>query len=112
VTVTPGDVASVEIHLGPKSGYLNLLITDEEGRPLGNNAHVVLSRPDVPERLEQNARDRAFIAVPPTPLRVSVEADGYAAWHYGGDKWLDDKGLVTVGSGEILDLKVQLRATR
>jgi hypothetical protein len=109
VTVTAGSVATVEIRLGPKNGYVNMVITDKDGKPITSNAHVVMSRPDIPERLEQDARNRAFFLVPPTAMHVSVEADGYADWHFGGDKWLSENGLIHVNPGEIVDLKVQLR---
>jgi len=112
VTVAPRDVAMADIHLGPKNGDVNIVITDERGNPIPSSAHVVVSRPDVPERLEKDVRNRAFIAVPPTPIRLSVDAEGYAQWHYGGDNWQEEKGLLTVGPGEIFDLKVQLHPNR
>jgi hypothetical protein len=112
VTVTPGDVTTVDIHLGPKPAYVNILITDERGKPITTGAHLVFSRPDSPERLEKDVRDRAFVAIPSTPMRLSVETEGCPAWHYGGDKWLDDQGLVILGPGEILDLNVQLHPYR
>jgi hypothetical protein len=108
VTVSAGEVAPADIHLGPKNAGLHILITDQQGRPIRDMAHVTISRPDVPDTLEKDVRGRALIAVPPTQFRVSVKADGFADWHYGGQKWQDAAGLISVSSGDIVDLQVQL----
>jgi hypothetical protein len=112
VTVAAGTVANAEIHLGPRNARVNMVISDEKGERIKSTAHTTFSRPDVPETLEKEVRDRAFIAIPPMPVRVTVKADGYAEWHYGGDKWQETAGLLSAAPGEIVDLRVQLRPTR
>ena len=48
--------------------------------------------------------------VPPVPFRLSVEAKGYATWHYGGEGWQGKAGLIVLKSGESLSLTVPLKA--
>jgi hypothetical protein len=112
VTVSAGEVVPADIHLGPKNAHLHILITDQRGEAVKRAARLTISRPDVPETLEKEVLERAFIAVPPVPMRLSVEADGYADWHYGGDKWQEAAGLLSAGPGDIVDIRVQLRPSR
>jgi hypothetical protein len=112
VTVSAGEVVRAEIHLGPRNARVNVVITDENGEPVKRSAHVTFSRPDVPETLEKEVRDRAFIAIPPTSVRVTVKADDYREWHYGGEQWQEGAGLLTTGPGDIVDLHVRLRRSQ
>ena len=49
------------------------------------------------------------ILVPSVPFRLTVDADGYEPWHYGGVNWQGKAGLMTLKSGETLSLTVRLR---
>jgi hypothetical protein len=47
--------------------------------------------------------------VPPVPFRLTVQADGYEPWHYGGKNWARKAGLITLKSGQTLSLAVRLQ---
>jgi len=47
--------------------------------------------------------------VPPAPFRATFEAKGYKPWHYGGDKWRGKEGVISLKSGEVLNLTIRLQ---
>ncbi len=111
--VVPSDVT---IHLGPKSAYLKVTATGEDGVsvPVGYQ----LDRDDVPgpfntsvptdPRLVGVGFINGVMLVPPVPFRLTVQADGYEPWHYGGKNWAGKAGLITLKSGQTLSLAVRL----
>jgi hypothetical protein len=46
--------------------------------------------------------------VPAVPFRVTVDAEGYDTWHYGGANWQGKAGLITLKSGQTMSLAVRL----
>ena len=100
---------NVVIHLGAKAAYLKLEVTDEYGQPV--DAGLSFSRPDLGRygEYQRSARANDVILVPPVPFRLTVEAKGFQPWHYGGERWQDNIGLITLSSGETLALTVRLK---
>jgi hypothetical protein len=118
VEAKPASVISgVILHLGPKSAYLKVNATDEDGVavPIGYQ----LDRDDIPgpfytsvptdHRLVGVGFFNGVMLVPPLPFRLTVQADGYEPWHYGGKHWAGKDGLITLKSGQTLSLNVRLR---
>jgi len=44
-----------------------------------------------------------------SPFRFTVKASGYKDWHYGGERWQTDAGLIKLPPGGELDLKIRLQ---
>jgi hypothetical protein len=117
VAVRAGQVATgVVVQLGAKAAKLKFNISDENGAAVA--ASLTFSRPDLdlarPEIKDYGAFNSSVplggeIMVPPVPFRLTVHADGFAPWHYGGADWLLDSGLIKLRSGETMTLNVQLR---
>lgn len=101
----------VRIQLGPPAGYLRLSIRNDQDAPVA--AQLEFTRIDLGIRGTYKtavaAEPKVTIMVPPRAFRLTIEADGYAPWHYGGDLWQEDAGLISLKSGEHLDLTVQLK---
>ena len=128
VKVEAGKTTEAVIQKGPKCASLKLSVTDENGMPkidytlefnrvdLGERGVFVTGpefphgpkdppmRPDWPRGLEPLP-----ILVPPVPFRLTVDADGYEPWHYGGANWGGKAGLIALKSGQTLSLAVRLR---
>jgi hypothetical protein len=118
VEAKAGAVTSgVTIQLGPKAAYLKVNATDEKGVPV--QVGYQLDRDDMPgpfstsvptdPRLVGVGFIKGIMLVPPVPFRLTVVADGYEPWHYGGANWQGKAGLITLKSGETLSLDVRLR---
>lgn len=106
-------VANVVIQLGARAAFLNLYITDEKGSP--RDAELFFSRPDLGKtgNYERGAQSKEeSLMVPPVPFRLTVEARGFEPWHYGGNEWQTDKGLIRLKSGQNLNLSVHLRKAK
>jgi Carboxypeptidase regulatory-like domain len=106
-------VANVVIQLGARAAFLSLYITDEKGSP--TEAELSFSRPDLGKtgNYERGGKSKEeSLMVPPVPCRLTVEASGFEPWHYGGNEWQTDKGLVRLKSGQNLSLSVRLRRSQ
>lgn len=109
VKVKTGETTKgVVVRVGTKAAHLNYEIVDEDGKPvLGGFVFVRLDQPDSPYSTSALAKDD--LLVPPTPFRMTFEAKGYRAWHYGGDNWQNKEGVISLKSGEILNLTIRLQ---
>ena len=118
VEVKPGGVTSgVTIQLGPKDAHLKVDATDEKGVPV--QVGYQLDRDDMPgpystgvptdPRVVGMGFINGMMLVPPVPFRLTVLADGFEPWHYGGANWQGKAGLITLKSGQTLSLAVRLR---
>ena len=103
----------VTIQLGEKAAYLNIKMTDEKGAPLigGQIEHMglIFTRDDQPGNFGHGTSGAETILVPPVPFRLTAEADGYEPWHYGGENWQSNSGLITLKSGQTLNLDIRMR---
>lgn len=106
-----GAAPYVVIKLGPKAAYLTIEITDQNGKPV--EAQLLFTREDGKEGSKPYSRSappaNESVMVPPVRFRLTVQADGYESWHYGGQAWQGKDGLINLKSGEKLSLSVQLR---
>jgi hypothetical protein len=102
-------VRGVVIHLGARAAYLKLEVTDESGLPVDSN--LSFSRPDLGRYgdYRRSAKANDVILVPPVPFRLTIEAEDFEPWHYGGADWQTAKGLVRLKSGEVLALSIHLQ---
>jgi hypothetical protein len=110
VDVAAGEtLRNVVIHLGAKAAYLKLHVTDEAGVPV--NAGLSFSRPDLGQYgdYERSATANDVILVPPVPFRLTVEEKGFQPWHYGGERWQNQEGLINLKSGESKILNIKLK---
>jgi hypothetical protein len=111
VAAVAGEVASTEVRLGPKTASLHLLIEDTRGQAV-QNVRVTLSRADSPELFERDVPGgRDFLPVPAVPLRIAVDATGYAPWRSDDQAAVKDQ-LSTLTPGQIVDIRVTLRGLR
>jgi hypothetical protein len=100
------EVKGLRIRLGEKSVRLNIVITTEDGKPLEKGAELIFSRPDQPGRpYNRGARQTESMLVPHVPFHLTVRADGYKEWHYGGSP----SALVTPEPDEPLTVSVRLQ---
>jgi hypothetical protein len=117
VEAKPGAVTSgVILQLGPKAAYLKVDATDEKGVPV--QVGYQLDRDDTPgpystsvpsdPRLVGVGFIKGVMLVPPVPFRLTVVANGYEPWHYGGANYAGKDGLITLKSGQTLTLTVRL----
>ncbi len=97
----------VTIRLGEKAAYLNIELTDENGTRLGGQ--LTFTRDDQPGHYQRGTSGAESMMVPPVPFRLTVEAMGYESWHYGGENWQGNSGLIALKSGQSLNLAVRLR---
>jgi len=109
-------VQNVVVRLGQKAGHLKLRVADDSGKSVTasvtfNRPDLTSSRPDVKGYGDYSTSVTDAVAVPAVPLRVTVEADGYEPWHYGGSDWQTKKGLIRIKSGKTIVLGVRLRRT-
>lgn len=110
VHVAPGkDTDNVFIRLGRKGSTIKFDISDEQGVPV--NASESMTRPDMPEVgvCWLSPKPDGSALVPAVPLRLTVKADGYEDWHYGGADWQTDNGLLRLKPGKTLNLPVRLQ---
>lgn len=113
VEITSGQtVENVVIQLGARAATLNLDITDENGAPI--DAQASFSRPDLGKvgNYERSVKSKDSLMVPPVPFRMTVEARGFEAWHYGGSRWESDEGLLRLKPEQNFTLSIKLRRNR
>ena len=97
----------VTIQLGEKAAYLNIEITDEKRTRLAGG--LTFTRNDQPGHYQSSTSGAESIMVPPVPFRLTVEVPGYEPWHYGGENWQSNSGLITLKSGQSLNLDIRLK---
>jgi len=108
VEVKPGETTKgVVVHVGVKAAHLNYEVVDEDGKPVLGG--FVFTRLDQTESYSTSALAKDDLLVPPAPFRASFEAKGYKPWHYGGDKWRGKEGVISLKSGEVLNLTIRLQ---
>jgi hypothetical protein len=90
----------VIIRLGPKAGRINFTITDEQGNHLA--AGLSFTRDDMPKYGDYGTAVQSphSMFVPPVPLRVTIDSEGYESWH---------SGVILPKSEKTLDIAVRLR---
>ena len=108
VDVKPGETTKgVVVRVGPKAAPLNYEVVDKDGQPV--LGRFIFSRLDQTEPYSTSALSKDDLLVPPVPFRATFEAKGFKPWHYGGDKWGGGKGVISLKSGEVLNLTIRLQ---
>jgi len=109
VTIKGGEITrGVVIRVGMKAAHLVYETVDESGRPiLGRFIFVRVDQPDRPYSTSALAKDDML--VPPVPFRATFEAKGYKPWHYGDENWKTERGLISLKSGQTLNLRIQVQ---
>jgi len=108
VKVEAGQVVSgVTMKLGAKFAYLKFNVTDESGRHIA--AALVFTREDQPGSFQTGTTGENTMMVPPVPFRLTIQAEGYEPWHYGGANYAGKAGLIALKPGQTLSLDVRLR---
>jgi len=98
----------VVVRVGAKAAHLDYQVVDDDGKPVpGRFVFARLDQPDRPYSTSALAKDD--LLVPPTPFRATFEAKGYKPWHYGGDNWQGNDGVISLKPGEILNVAIRLR---
>ena len=117
VPVSPNETTEgVVVKLGARAAYLDFDISDEAGNPEDLTAYFW--RPDHnkgPEdwaySMHVNAHQRS-VAVPPVPFGVTLEAEGFASWSYGGDQRETNSRFIRLKSGETRLVRVLLKKSQ
>jgi hypothetical protein len=113
VSVSAGKtIRDITIQLGVRAAHLSIALTNEDGSSLNEGAQLIFTRSDMPGPYRRGVSAKESLMVPAVPFRLTVEADGYEPWHYGGKEWQNTAGLITLKSGETLDLSVQLQQSQ
>jgi hypothetical protein len=109
VEAKPGEtIKGVVVRVGAKAAHLNYEVVDEDGKPvLGRFVFVRLDQAELPYSTSALAKDD--LLVPPVPFRATFEAKGFRPWHYGGDKWSGKEGVISLKSGDVLNLTIRLQ---
>jgi hypothetical protein len=108
VEVKAGETTKgIVVRVGPKAAHLNYEVVDEDGKPVAGA--FIFTRLDQAEKYSTSALAKDDLLVPPTPFRATFEAKGYKPWHYGGGKWTGKEGIISLKSGEILNLPIHLQ---
>jgi hypothetical protein len=119
VNVASGQVIeNVVIRLGAKAAVINFDVRGaDDDKPMP--ACLTFTRPDMPEigSYGPSISPKESFLVPAVPLRLTVNEcktaatnpDKYEPWHYAGDDWQSDKGLILLKPGETLDLSIRLK---
>lgn len=108
VEVKPGETTKgVVVRVGAKAAHLNYEVVDQDGKPVLGG--FVFSRLDQKEPYQRSAAAKDDLLVPPAPFRAAFEAKGFKTWHYGGDKWRGNDGVISLKSGEALTLTIRLQ---
>jgi hypothetical protein len=109
ISVTVEAEQTTRVTIKRRAGaYLKLNVTDENGQRLGGA--IKFTRDDQPGQwYSQGISGNEKMQVPAVPFRISVLADGYADWHYGGANYEGTAGLLTLQPGQTLTLRVRLR---
>jgi hypothetical protein len=113
VEVKSGETTKdVVVQLGAKAAHLSIEITDNQGQPLDRDVQLIFTRPDIPGNFQTSAKASKSLQVPPVPFRLTAEAAGYETWHYGGAKWEDKEGLISLKSEESFNVSIQMRRSQ
>ena len=108
VEVKPGETTKgVVVRVGVKAAHLNYEVVDDDGKPVPGG--FVFSRLDQTEPYSTSALAKDDLLVPPAPFRATFQAKGYKPWHYGGDQWRGKEGVISLKSGEVLNLTIRLQ---
>jgi hypothetical protein len=109
VTIKSGETTKgVVVRVGVKAAHLNYEVVDENGTPVpGGFVFVRLDQADRPYQTSALAKDD--LLVPPVPFRATFEAEGYRPWHYGGDRWQGKQGVISLKSGEVVNLTILMQ---
>jgi hypothetical protein len=106
--VEAGQTTTITIKRGARSAYLKVHIMDENGSRIG--AGLTLTREDQHgDSYAMGTDGEVSMLVPPVPFRLTVDAEGYEDWHYGGANWQGKAGLIALKSDQTLSLDVRLR---
>ena len=82
IDVPEGNVATgVVIQVGPKSGYLNVMVMDQDGMMLEQEAALVFTRDDMPGSYKISVKLPHSMLVPPVAFRFSIEVRGFESWN-------------------------------
>lgn len=96
----------VVVRVGIKAAHLNYEVVDEDGKQV--LGRFIFSRLDQTEPYSTSALAKDDLLVPPAPFRATFEAKGFKPWHYGGDNWRGKEGIISLKSGEALNLTIRL----
>jgi len=110
VAVKAGETTKdVVIRVGPKAAHIKYVVVDDTGQEIRGG--FTLERLDQPERplLTSEPEDRDLLAPPGCPFRMTFEAKGYKPWHYGGDKWQGEEGIISLKPGAVLNLTIHMQ---
>src|SRR5262249_1305256 len=108
VEVKPGETTKgVVVRVGVRAAHLNYEVLDEDGNLV--RGRFVFSRLDQAAPYTTSALAKDDLLVPSVAFRVTFEAKGYKPWHYGGDKWREKEGIISLKSGEVLNLTIRLK---
>ena len=110
VKVEPGHIATLTIKRTAKAAHLNFNVTDEQGQRVP--ASLTLTRYDQlkePYGTATNLNGEKSMLVPTVPFRVTVDANGFETWHYGGANYAGKGGLIVLKPGQTFNLAVRLR---
>ena len=108
VKIATGKVTSnVVLRMGPRAAYLQLDIASDDGTPV--DGELSLDRPDIRGPYRRGVSAGELLMVPPVPFRLTFEAPGHLPWHYGGQRWQGNEGLIRLKSGETLRVPIRLR---
>ena len=108
VEVKPGEtIKGVVVRVGVKAAHLNYEVVDEHGKSV--LGRFIFTRLDQTEPFSTSALAKDDLLVPPAPFRVTFEAKGYKPWHYGGDQWRVKEGVISLKSGEVLNVTIRLQ---
>ncbi len=109
VSIRPGETTKgVVVRVGVEAAHLNYEVVDEDGKSVpGRFVFVRLDQADRPYSTSALAKDD--LLVPPSAFRATFEAKGYWSWHYGGDNWQGKEGVISMKSGEVLNLTIRLQ---
>lgn len=108
VEVKSGETTKgVVVRVGVKAAHLNYEVVDEDGKPVLGG--FLFTRLDQAEPYSTSALAKDDLLVPPAPFRATFEAKGFKPWHYGGDKWRGKEGVISLKSGEVLNLTIHLQ---
>ena len=102
VNIDKDNVLNVVVQVGPKAGFLNIDIADQDGRRLSSGVSLVFRRDDVPGDYAVGSPTSPFsMFVPPVPFRFEIRAEGYEPWQ---------SGIVKPESGKNVEMAVRLKA--
>jgi hypothetical protein len=101
IDVPEGNVATgVVIQVGPKAGYLNVTVMDQDGMMLEQEATLVFTRDDMPGSYKKSVKLPHSMLVPPVPFRFSIEVNGFESWN---------SEVIRLRSSEALNAVVSLK---